>query len=191
MTKLFVYGTLKRGYYNWERILKDRSQLVGEATSTDAAFAMYDAESFPILAADPDGDRVIGDVFEVDDEVLARCDSLEGHPHWYCREEREFTLDGGDRVTAWVYLIPTERVTGMPRVDASRQFLEWDKFKIGDQVVNAISPSAVGTVVNPRPKPGFVKVRFEGHGADGICLPLDQVEWYYGDDEDEDDEATL
>jgi hypothetical protein len=37
-------------------------------------------------------------------------------------------------------------------------------FKPGDRVVNSISPSAVGVVVDAPAREGFVRVHFDGHG---------------------------
>jgi gamma-glutamylaminecyclotransferase len=104
MRLIFVYGTLKRGHGNHEVILKN-SQFVSCATSV-GRYTMADGP-FPILfdADDEDGFPVRGEVFEVSDMTLAKCDSLEGHPDWYCRHLRPFVLDDGSQVKAWVYIM--------------------------------------------------------------------------------------
>jgi len=199
MTKIFVYGTLKTGYWNYDRILKDRALFVGPAISADRDYTMY-ATTIPFLMGGnrTSGDYVTGEVFEVDDETLAWCDALEGHPDSYCREEREFLVSDG-RVTAWVYLVPPSRSFADVRWLPDDGVLTWSRFKVGDQVVNTISSSAVGTVTDPCPKPGFVGVTFPGHGERSFPLPIGQVVGIslveLDDDEDyvedEDGEAAL
>jgi gamma-glutamylcyclotransferase (GGCT)/AIG2-like uncharacterized protein YtfP len=44
--------------------------------------------------------RIVGEVFEVDAAILARCDRLEGHPRLYRRDI--VTLDDGTQ--AWMYV---------------------------------------------------------------------------------------
>jgi len=48
-------------------------------------------------------------------------------------------------------------------------------FKPGDRVVNAISPSCVGTVVARAAREDFVRVHFPGHG-ESFPLPVAQLE---------------
>jgi len=171
---IFVYGTLKTGYWNYDRILKDRAEFVGVATSVDRDYKMY-GSSIPFLTRDSetDGDYVSGEVFEVNEVTLVLCDRLEGHPDHYCREEREF-LVADRRVTAWVYLVPPGRIFADPRWLPDDGLLTWSMFKVGDQVANAYS-SIVGTVTDPSPKPGFVGVTFPGHGERGFPLRIDQI----------------
>jgi len=108
VTMIFCYGTLKRGWGNHARILVGRSTFVGEAVSVHPSFGMLDGP-FPRVFECAIGDRVRGEVFDVDDEALAMCDELERHPEWYRREERTFALmPDGRQVTAWVYLMPFE-----------------------------------------------------------------------------------
>lgn len=109
MHKLFVYGTLKRGYHN-NRLLKD-SKFLGAATSQSEAFVMW-GRGFPFLAENNHGHAVRGEIYVIDDEVLADCDRLEGHPDWYHREKRMF-LCGDKTVEAWIYLQPFSAIAKM------------------------------------------------------------------------------
>jgi gamma-glutamylcyclotransferase (GGCT)/AIG2-like uncharacterized protein YtfP len=75
MTRIFVYGTLKRGGSNhaW---LRDQT-FIAEAR-TQPQFRLFDLGGYPGLVADPqDGLAVEGEIWEVDDASLARLDVLE------------------------------------------------------------------------------------------------------------------
>jgi gamma-glutamylcyclotransferase (GGCT)/AIG2-like uncharacterized protein YtfP len=137
---IFVYGSLKRGYRNWKHILKDRALFVGEALSEDANYAMYDAEAFPKVVVDNlDGHGVAGELFQVDDEVLARCDRLEGNPVFYRREERRFMiLESGEIVTAWIYLCQ-HRVDPEDRMEPVQGNLQWDKYEAPQDDVMSVN----------------------------------------------------
>ncbi len=99
-TTVFVYGTLLRGEGN-HRVLCG-GEFVREAT-TRAEFSMFSLGAFPGVSR---GGRtaIVGEVFVVDELVLARLDALEGHPSFYRREE--IALDDGEVVSA--YLLPFE-----------------------------------------------------------------------------------
>jgi len=108
MHTLFVYGTLKHGYGNYERLLYN-ARFLGEAVSVNKNFVLEDC-GVPFLIENDDAretriGRVKGELFEINDEHLRRCDRLEGHPDNYCREQRQFWLTGeGTPREAWVYL---------------------------------------------------------------------------------------
>jgi gamma-glutamylcyclotransferase (GGCT)/AIG2-like uncharacterized protein YtfP len=110
---VFVYGTLKRGYGNFYRCLDD-ARFLGKAKSVEDNFVMQDI-GFPILWQEdvsPVAGSASGEVFEITQEQLERCDQLEGHPHMYRREERLFKFTEktaidplpGENIKAWVYL---------------------------------------------------------------------------------------
>lgn len=60
-----------------------------------------------------------GEIYEVDDTMLKNLDILEDYPAWYIREKRNFQLNDGTGVTAWVYLLKTykESLLGLPFID--------------------------------------------------------------------------
>lgn len=93
---VFVYGTLKRGYGNYDRILKNTSQFVGTAT-TCGRYDMLDS-GFPVIMENPDGGHVVrGDVFLVHQiPVLDDLDRLEGEGSMYDRKEIEVELIRAD-----------------------------------------------------------------------------------------------
>ncbi|MCP5560422.1 MAG: gamma-glutamylcyclotransferase [Verrucomicrobiaceae bacterium] len=75
-TRVFVYGTLKRGCSNFGWIRQQ--QFVGEA-ETLPIYRMFDAGGFPALVADErDGVAIQGELWDVDAAGLARLDVLEG-----------------------------------------------------------------------------------------------------------------
>lgn len=112
-TRIFVYGTLKRGYGNNYHI--ENAKFIGPAISVQPVYKMGTG-GFPIVWEDGEGGAFLkGEVYEVNDAELADCDRLEGHPRSYKREERTFNLlpsdsptyPGDNRplpLTAWVYL---------------------------------------------------------------------------------------
>ena len=73
---VFVYGTLKKGYYN--NYFLENQTFIKEAIS-EPKYLLYDNGSYPcLLIADKDGFAVKGEIWEVDDPCLHRLDMLEG-----------------------------------------------------------------------------------------------------------------
>lgn len=79
--RVFVYGSLKRGFHN-HAILKEAT-IVGRGFAE--GFLLYSLGSFP--AAIGGSGTVQGELYEVDDQTLQALDRLEGHPHMYKRKE--------------------------------------------------------------------------------------------------------
>ncbi len=76
MTKIFVYGTLKRGGRN-HRYLAGQ-QFLGEARTT-AGYTLYSLGDYPGMVRVPnDQAEVTGEVWAVDTAGLAGLDQLEG-----------------------------------------------------------------------------------------------------------------
>ena len=78
-SKLFVYGTLKKGFYNHHWLPKD-SKFLGAGYVT--GFEMRSNGGFPYTFPEMDG-TIFGELYEVSD--LKSCDTLEGYPHHYTR----------------------------------------------------------------------------------------------------------
>lgn len=81
--KVFVYGSLMRGFSNHHRLAGEGSQFLQEAETTPE-FKMVSLGAFPGIL---EGGKtsIKGEVFEVDAEVKKGLDYLEGHPTFYRR----------------------------------------------------------------------------------------------------------
>jgi gamma-glutamylaminecyclotransferase len=91
MTRLFVYGTLKRGCKNHHHLV---GQYVGEARTTPG-YRLHDLGDYPGMVADAtDTDGVTGEIWSVDDAALAHLDDFEGVDEGLYLRER-VTLAGG------------------------------------------------------------------------------------------------
>ena len=102
--RVFVYGTLKRGYPN--NPLLEGSEFLGEAV-TLPTYKMVET-SFPVIMPDPSGKPVAGEIYTVDDATLARLDQLEREGRSYDRVMIDATLplSNGERLPtrAFIYV---------------------------------------------------------------------------------------
>jgi len=75
-TRLFIYGTLKRGHGRHDAI--SRQRFIGEAV-TQPHYLMYNCIAYPALVevAPGQGQPIRGEVWVVDDRALARVDAIE------------------------------------------------------------------------------------------------------------------
>jgi gamma-glutamylaminecyclotransferase len=98
--KIFVYGTLKRGFHN--NSILGPSEFLG-VRLTQRRFTMYDGRQFPYVI--PEGNHtIVGELYEVDDKILERLDWLEGvKANHYKRMETPVHTDH-DQVWAWIYV---------------------------------------------------------------------------------------
>jgi len=82
---IFVYGTLKRGFYNYRFL--EKSNFIGTAI-TNNKYPMINSEGyFPYLINDRDrGKYIKGEVFEINNTTLKKLDVLEGFPDLYIRD---------------------------------------------------------------------------------------------------------
>ncbi|XP_017768517.1 PREDICTED: gamma-glutamylaminecyclotransferase C isoform X2 [Nicrophorus vespilloides] len=90
--KVFVYGTLKRGEPNHECFSKCKDgyhKFLCEAETVEKYPLIIGTRfNIPFLLHNPGkGFNVMGEVYEVDERVLADLDELEDHPNYYCRNE--------------------------------------------------------------------------------------------------------
>ena len=74
MTRVFVYGTLKRGGDNHEWI---KSQTFVALARTKPLYRMFDLGGYPGMAPSEDGIAIHGEIWDVDAAGLARLDVLE------------------------------------------------------------------------------------------------------------------
>jgi len=111
MTRVFVYGTLKRGCSN-------HGQLVGQRYLGDArtapGFTLYAVADYPGMVRSPDATHfVTGEVWEVDDACLKRLDAFEGvDVGLYAREPIALEAPfAGEPVDTYFYLRSTAGLT--------------------------------------------------------------------------------
>lgn len=102
--KLFVYGTLKQGYYNHRCI--QGATFVGPAIAH--GYSIFNLGGYPGIIEDDPG-KVIGELYEITDEQLARCDRLEGVDHenpsrGLYRRERAEIVQGTTHLVANIYI---------------------------------------------------------------------------------------
>lgn len=91
---VFVYGTLKTGYGNHDRLLAGKSKYIGACSIPGILLHL---RAFPGLIKHPLC-RVHGEVYEVSWETIARLDILEGTPTLYTRQQVKTPLG-----TCWTY----------------------------------------------------------------------------------------
>ncbi|HBJ86427.1 MAG TPA: gamma-glutamylcyclotransferase [Verrucomicrobiales bacterium] len=74
MTRVFVYGTLKRGGENHEWI---KAQTFVASARTKPLYRMFDLGGYPGMIRSVNGTAIEGEVWDVDEAGLARLDVLE------------------------------------------------------------------------------------------------------------------
>ena len=107
-TRLFVYGTLKRGGAGAEHL---RGAIFECAVATASGYALYDLGDYPALVAALDG-VVEGEVYLVTLEHLAELDRYEGYPDLYDRQ----LVPLADGSSAEAYVMPVHAVTGRSQI---------------------------------------------------------------------------
>jgi len=101
-TKVFVYGTLRRGQPCELESTHGRGETCeyrGRATIPGRIYSLSD--NFPALVEGEDG-TVVGEVYRISNRVLERLDAYEGYPHFYQRKCYH-TVHG----EAWAYYMGT------------------------------------------------------------------------------------
>lgn len=121
---LFVYGSLLRGESNHAVIAGAR--FVGEAV-TAARYTLVDLGEYPALV-DGGESAVVGELYEVEEGLLAVLDEFEGHPDVYVRMrielqggEGEQSGEGGrsgDAAEVEAYFSPAARAAGCARIES-------------------------------------------------------------------------
>ena len=125
MFRVFVYGTLKRGFSNHNRIFSEYKIKVTEAWTYGE---LYDLDwGFPAMVVDlnnnsndPDSDKVSGELIEINDpELLTTLDWLEGFKspgnrfNLYDRVKRDVYVQN-EKFNSWVYVINPNQITSIP-----------------------------------------------------------------------------
>lgn len=125
MNRIFVYGSLMKGFGN-HRLL-EKSRFICDA-KTRPEFKMFSISgAYPGVSAE--GSTAIhGELYEVDEETLARLDQLEGHPHFYRRTTIALDCVKGtiEGVRADAYLLPPAAAIDRMRI-TSGSWREWSE----------------------------------------------------------------
>jgi gamma-glutamylaminecyclotransferase len=100
--RLFVYGTLKRGFGN--NPLLSRATFLTPAQTADNSFMMFDFGGVPGVRELSEGGEyaIFGEIYEIDGIDLLNCDILENNGHIYKR--KLFNL-AGQEDPAWMYAL--------------------------------------------------------------------------------------
>ena len=112
-TRIFVYGTLKRGRSNNRLLQGEGVTFIGEAI-TKNKYIMH-GRGIPYVSKLKEPKcQIHGEVFEITNTRLRRVDMLEGYNpsspegSWYYREEIPVILkESGDEITAEIYFNET------------------------------------------------------------------------------------
>lgn len=96
---VFVYGTLRRGGAGTMSLRFPNSTFIADAKVSGS---LYDLGAYPGLLLDESNSLVIGEVYEVDDELLNKLDEFEASSN-YLRKQVEISLDTHRRI-GWVYV---------------------------------------------------------------------------------------
>lgn len=103
-----TYGTLKKGYNNYELHLTN-STYIGSGTTQDKYPLII--KDMPYLIEEVGaGHQIEVDIFTIDQQVLERLDELEDHPNWYRRKEIPINLNG-KIYSCWLYFNITESIS--------------------------------------------------------------------------------
>ena len=111
LTRVFVYGSLKRGFHN-HRFLHGQ-RFVGEAR-TQQVYRLLSLTAYPgMIGASDAGRSVRGEVWEVDATCKLMLDHLEGvdHGHYACVEARLLPPFDQAQVLTYIYARET---AGLP-----------------------------------------------------------------------------
>lgn len=111
-----LYGTLKVGYFNYERHLNGEVPLA--ARFVELPFEMFACDDYPMLIPAVNGERrpIWVEIFDVTEDKLLELDALE-EPYGYWRESVSIE-ELGEIVE--IYLHPAPAPTGFTRVESGK-----------------------------------------------------------------------
>jgi len=122
---VFVYGTLRRGGLRSMPELFPAARFVGDARVSGS---LYDLGPHPFLLLEESGPYVVGEVYEVDEELLEVLDEIE-EPARYMRRRVEVSI-GGRAVVCWTYTPDPDSFPDRTLI-ASGDWIEHAKTKAG------------------------------------------------------------
>lgn len=120
---VFVCGTLRRGSADSISSRFPHAKFVADA---QVSGNLYDLGTYPGLQVNGSNSMVIGEVYEVDEEILKELDEFEAASH-YLRKQVEVSI-GSERKVCWVYE-PDPRFYTLRRLITSGDWIEYAKTK--------------------------------------------------------------
>ncbi len=115
--RVFVYGTLRKGGEN--HALLTGSENLGMAMTT-GKYTMLDMGDYPAVI-DQGFHAIVGEVYMVSGEIIAKLDVLEEYPDYYQRII--ISTPYGD---AWIYVLKNMPDQQLPEVNSG----DWIEYKI-------------------------------------------------------------
>ena len=125
---VFVYGTLRRGSARSMSIRFPNSKFMADAKVNGS---LYDLGAYPGLLLNPSNSLVIGEVYEVDDEILNQLDDFEASSN-YGRKQVEISFGAHQRI-GWTYepnpesYSPHKLITSGDWIEYARTKTDWPK----------------------------------------------------------------
>ena len=120
---VFIYGTLRRGSPGSMSIRFPKSKFIAEAKVNGR---LYDLGPYPGLRLDESNSTVVGEVYEVDEELLNELDEFEASSN-YVRSPVEISL-GGQRKKCWTYE-PNPECYRLEKIITSGDWMEYAEMK--------------------------------------------------------------
>lgn len=99
INKVLVYGSLMKGYWNHPLIADQKC--IG--TGILKGYEMYHVHSFPGIIKGNISDFIVGEVYEVPEDVLKRLDRLESEGELYIRKLEKVSINN-EEIEAYVYV---------------------------------------------------------------------------------------
>lgn len=114
MHRVFVYGTLKRGFCRHDAL--QQQAFLGLAR-TEANYKLFDLGEYPGLIVAEDGISIEGELYCVDDDCLAKLDQVEGVDEgYYSRESVMLQPPWNDEATlTYIYRKPIAGHSEIPQ----------------------------------------------------------------------------
>ncbi len=120
---VFVYGTLRRRDAGAMSVRFPNSKFIGDAKVKGS---LYDLGTYPGLLLNESNSMVIGEVYEVDDEILNELDDFEASSN-YLRKQVEIPLGTHGRI-CWTYE-PDPEFYSPGKLISSGDWIEYAKTK--------------------------------------------------------------
>ena len=110
---IFVYGSLKEGFWSHDRYIKENNGEYKGTHITKPDYTMISFGRFPGVYLGGDT-AIYGEVYEINGDTIRDIDQLEGYPRFYERFQIP-TIFG----KAWMYVLasPTDEIKSKRKVE--------------------------------------------------------------------------